>query len=636
MAVAEEYTIGNKPYKNRISYPNKYLELGSTYWPKNIKELIKLCRKFYYDSPILRNIVNKISEYPISDLIMKVSENSDKEQGVKEKYVQILDEQLRIKNFLLEVGINYTVNGNVIISVNQDFKRQFTCQACNSIVDGETFESFKVKKLKKKLVVHGNKCPKCSVSNAPLEIKDVPLKGPESINIIFWNPMELDVEYNEWNGKKRFLYSIPKSLKNRFLTANGKKDKQFILTLPSIYIDAMEQNLAIELDVYHFGTPELAQDKRGLNIPIVVSVLKDFWYYQTVRRAQEAILSEHVVPFRSIFPQMTGNFDPFTMMRMDKWKATVKDQVEKWKADPNHIMITPIPVGSQSVGGDAKYLLLTNELRLIEETIINGFGAPVELIKGGVSWSGSSVSLRVMENHFLSFRRDLELMINSFILPKVAKILKLPKATVRFSRLRMGDDQQFKQLMFQLVQSGFFSLETFLEELGFDSYGEKTRLEEEAGWFNGVKVLRGKGDAEIQSMQQIMLSRAGVKAQEAVMEETALVQMRQERAAAGGAGGGVATLIQDLAMQFLNLPDKKEAVEFMKQVKNNYGSDVVKQVVEYLETYASQEMNPEAAEEARKQIQEVDSKVDSPPSGKSRKPQETEDRVRASKKTTKA
>jgi len=370
-------SVATKQYSNRINYPHSFLDMGNTSMPEDPKTLIKLCRVFYYSSPLIRNIVDKLSEYPISDLIYSVDDNSENTDAVKETMQDVLDINLKIKRRLLEFGINYFVNGSVIISVNIDFTRNFKCSQCKEIFDPEHSEAYKIKTHKKKINIIGH-CPKCGVQHAILEPIDTYLKTAEALNLILWNPLELEVEYNQWNGKKSFLYSPTAEIKSKLRTASKVKNNKFLLTLPKIYFEAIEKDKSIELDAFHLGTPELAQDKTGLNIPVVASVLKDIWYYQTMRRAQESILSEHVVPFRSVFPQPTGALDPFTMMRMDKWKSFIKDQIQEWQKDHNHIMITPIPVGSQNIGGDAKYLMMTNELRLIEENIISGFGAPLE------------------------------------------------------------------------------------------------------------------------------------------------------------------------------------------------------------------------------------------------------------------
>lgn len=628
--MSDDYIAG-KQYRNRLSYPNKFLSLGDTHLPQDIKELIKLCRIFYYSNPLIRNIVDKMAEYPVSDLILSIGSDTNRADDVKQKTEDILNINLNIKRKLLEFGINYFVNGSVIVSMNLDFKRNFKCNSCNTIFDPEESADFKVKSLKKKILIVGH-CPRCNSTSAVLEVHDIYKKNADSLNIILWNPLELEVEYNQWNGKKTFMYTPPPSMKARLLTSTKKKDKKFLLTLPKIYFEAIEKEQSIELDAYHLGTPELAQDKTGFNIPVVVSVLKDVWYYQTLRRAQESILSEHVVPFRSVFPQPQGQLDPFTMMRMDKWKSFISEQIDLWKKDHNHMMISPIPVGSANIGGDAKFLMMTNELRLIEENIISGFGAPLELVKGGVSWSGTSVSLRILENHFLSFRKDLEIMLNTFILPKISKLLDMPAATVKFSRLRMSDDQQFKTLLLQLVQAGYLSLETLLEEIGFNAAEEKLRTEKEASWFNGIKEVRGLGEAELQGKQQQILGKYQVRTQESQMIEQALVQMRQTNA---GQGKGVNPDIQELAVNFMNISSNKDRKQFLQEVQDKYGQEVLTQLVEYLQEYSKQERDPESAEKAKDKVnKQPDNKVESPPTNKSRPTAKTEERVKANRRNT--
>jgi hypothetical protein len=621
--------VQSRMVRNRITYPNKFLDLGQTYFPVDVKELIRLCRIFYYQSPLIRNIVDKMSEYPISDIILTVNnEETDDAEGIKAKYNDILNKDLRIKKLLLETGINYMVNGSVILTFYQDFKRFFTCSSCKATFDGEKGTNYKVGQRNKKIRITG-KCPSCGVDSAELTISDVPIKSADAINIIMWNPLELEVEYNPWNGKKKFFHPIPAHIKQKLFSVNGNKNKSFLLELPAIYFSAIETNQNIELDAYHIGTPELAQDKRGLNVPIVVSVLKDVWYYNTMRKAQESILGEHIVPFRAVFPQPTGSVDPFTLMRMDRWTSVLTEQIKQQKRDPNHIMISPIPIGTTSIGGDAKFLMVTNELRLIEENITQGFGAPAELVKGGVSWSGSSISLRILENHFLSYRQDLELLLNSYIIPKISKLVGLPMVEARFSRLRMGDDQQFKQLMLQLVQGGFLSLQTFLDELGFNADKEKKAVITEAEWFNNLKEIQGVGMAQVQGLQTMISAKFGVKAQEEQMIEQALVQFKQQQAAQPA---GTAPNIRELADRFMNTSSDQERKALLKEITGQYGKDVANQLITYLQTLSEQEMPAEQQKPERTRA--ADKRVGSSPTGvKDRKPERTQDRVKGSKTT---
>ena len=114
--------------------------------------------------------------------------------------------------------------------------------------------------------------------------------------------------------------------------------------------------------------------------------MKDIFYLTTLKRGNEAIAKEHIIPKKAIFPSHNGGaIDPYSQMNLAKWKTEINDQVVKWRRDPNHIGVFPIPMGYQELGGNAKALLITQETRFLEENIINSVGLPVEFIKGGTT-----------------------------------------------------------------------------------------------------------------------------------------------------------------------------------------------------------------------------------------------------------
>jgi len=220
--------------------------------------------------------------------------------------------------------------------------------------------------------------------------------------------------------------------------------------------------------------------------------------------------------------------------------------------------------------------------------------------------------------------------MNTFILPKISKLLKLPKTTAKFTRLRMADDQQFKQLMFQLVEAGFLSLDTLLEETGFDPVEEKEKIKTESDWFNVVKEARGVAEALTQGKQSVVISKYQVKAQEAAMLEQALIQTRQDNAANGH---GISPQIAALAEQFLNIGSNEEKQGFLEQVMQEHGPEILTQLVKYLKNYSKQEIDPEKADEAKDKVdKKPKKKVNNSPAGKSKKPERSEERVKAGRK----
>lgn len=182
---------------------------------------------------------------------------------------------------------------------------------------------------------------------------------------------------------------------------------------------------------------------------------------------------EHITPFRILFPQAgSATSDPYSTMNLSQWKAEMKKEVQQWKWDQNHVSIMPIPVGQLSVGGDGRALMLSQELRMIEEEIISGLNVPIEFVKGGTGFGGTSLSMHILKNQFETYRAELLDMLQNFIIPQVATFMEWAPIKVRMKRFHMADDLQRASLSFQLNQAGKLSDKTLLEELDYDSEEE--------------------------------------------------------------------------------------------------------------------------------------------------------------------
>jgi len=197
----------------------------------------------------------------------------------------------------------------------------------------------------------------------------------------------------------------------------------------------------------------------------------------------------------------------------------MEQQIKKWRQDPNHIGVFPIPIGYQELGGNGRALLLTPEMKFIEESIINSMGVPLEFIKGGASWTGSSISLRIVENHFLTYREFLTEFLNHFVVHKLVHLLNYPKVDVRFSKFKMSDDAQAKQLAINLNASGKISDSKLLDEFGYNYEEEATAIKRTRLDMMNDAILQSEKDAEAQGKSQIILSKYQTRAQKAGEDE---------------------------------------------------------------------------------------------------------------------
>lgn len=503
----------NIPGHSGNRYANPFFDLSQQYMPPTIKELFRWCTFYFYNSPLIGSTITKISRYPITDLIIE-----DPYDSVRELWKKIYNEELKIKERLVEINLDYHTYGNAFVSMSFPFTRFLICPQCkkknplNQATWDFNTSSYKFRQ-------------KCSCGfYGDNEIKDVPYKDRKKISIVRWNPENMYLKYNEYTGKTIYMYSIPYKLKN----AIQRGDKDIVAELPEVVIQAMKERRMIRLNednFRHLKRPTLAEQDQGWGKPLIIHVLKDMYYFYTLRRAQEAIAQEHIVPFDIIYPMPNAQQDPYIHTDLANWKVKIEDLIKKHKTDPNFKGVIPIPVGFGRLGGDGKAMMLTPELNYLTQTIVGGMGIPQEFLFGGLNWTGSSVSLRTLENDFIQNRSQLLALVH-WMKDKIRIYCGLPNVkSIRFADFRMADDIQRNQQLIGLNAQGKVSNQTLLTELGYDYEQEQQKLIEEIYIENHLAELRQKGMAKVQGESQII----GYNYQEKIQE---LASKAQEKAQA--------------------------------------------------------------------------------------------------------
>jgi hypothetical protein len=348
-------------------------------------------------------------------------------------------------------------------------------------------------------------------------------------------------------------------------------DRTALMDTPLVFIQALKGGKVVELDeknLYHFKRPGLAEADMGWGKPVILAAMKKIYYLQVLQKGNEAIANEHIVPKKAISPANTTTLDPYTQMNLGKWKGEIETTVKRWKQDPNYIAVFPIPVAYQELGGNARALLLTPEMRFLEETIINSLGVPVEFIKGGASWTGSSISLRIVENMFLSYRAMLEDFINHFIIEKVVSNFKYEKVKMRFKDFKMADDAAAKQLMLQLSEMGKLSDASLLDSFGLNYNANKTQLEESANEDIDRAVKRSKKEAEAQGEAAVVLAKFNAIAQAEAQAELLRYRIQQFQEELidefGSVDANFFNLIEQLTLGLLYMAPEMQIVELDK------------------------------------------------------------------------
>lgn len=480
-------------------YPSPFFDIAQQYMPPTMKELFKWCYFYATTNSFVGPALNKIARYPVTDLIFETNDSL-----VKSQYDNIFTFNFKIKSFLMETNLDMCTYGNAFVTMHYPFTRFIVCKSCSH---KEMFKTATVKISPDLKVSHV--CKRCG-HNGESKIHDVTFRSKDKLRLVRLNPENMDIKYNDATADHIYLFSIPDKLK-RMLTSG---DKDIFETTPLVYIDAIKKRLKITLNknnLFHLKRPTVAGKDFGWGVPLLSYVLKDLYYFYTVRRGQESIVNEHITPLDVLSPAANGTMDPYQHSNLGTFRKVMQEQINRHRKDPSYKAVMPFPVNHSRVGGDGKTMMLQGELDFMSKSIIGGMGIPQEFVYGGLTWSGSSVSLRTLENEFMHHRSQL-LELCYWIKDRVRVYLSLPNVnSMRFLDFKMADDVQRLSQIIGLEAAGKVSTSTLLTELGYDFETEQAKRLSESNALQKVNEFMSMSAAITQGKNQEIQARQSVK-----------------------------------------------------------------------------------------------------------------------------
>jgi hypothetical protein len=180
----------------------------------------------------------------------------------------------------------------------------------------------------------------------------------------------------------------------------------------------------------------------------------------------------------------------------------------------------PLPIGNQTIGGDGKALMLTQEIQAWSEQIMVGMGVPREFLLGGMSYAGTNVSMRMLENAFIGYILRHKALV-TFVMKNVAAYMDWPEVNIRFKPFKMADDLQRKAYRFQLNGAGKMSDQTLLADDDLDQERENELMIKEADMRLAATKKQQVALAEVQGEAQLVMMKYQAKAQETMQAAAA-------------------------------------------------------------------------------------------------------------------
>lgn len=446
-------------------------------------EIIEMCHWIYNKVSDVKNIINRLAEYAITDIQI---DDTHTTLNVEEQETLIRTlESLNLKSKLVEIAKYYFATGNAFISVEIKFKKHFKCKTkgCNTTYPA-TVNNFN---FDKKTIKFLSTCPSCK-KYGPVEDFDIQKRRPEDIRLKIWDWHDIDFTYNPISDEYFYYHKLPRSFVEK-LIKGGTPDSALLLSTPSdvireIFTNRKSNNFSsykgkmvafLPNKIKHLKNPStMLSVMEGWGEPVTVGVIQDAFFMLLLRQAQSVLLTDYIVPIRIVSP------DPKMAEAIDIsiFASTFDKAYNDFTKDPMQIMKFPFPVQYQTLTGEAKSLFLSNELDYTRQSIRRGTGLPAELLDGGTeNYSAGSISLRMLENYFANFNNNVIIeLINNFIIPNICIILDIPPFRTNMAKLKVIDDVQQKQSFLELYDRNLIPDTEIWERYNIEKPSQKELL----------------------------------------------------------------------------------------------------------------------------------------------------------------
>jgi len=447
--------------------------------PRTKKSMFEWAEKLSSNG-ILDRIIDIYSRYPITKI--NVTGDNQEEDGF---WGDFLNGTLKMQEELIANGKDYYTYGNCFVTVVPPFTRYLVCPKCkahklHNISENENaldweFVDFKFR----------GTCKNCKHKGV-MKVKDEFLTGKESlkkVRIHRWSPRNITVKDMSLVGRKKIYYT----LEQKYVTAIKTGDRFLVSSIPLGFIEAVKSNAknpVVELDsdsTYHYKAESTTTpEDDGLAKPFFMSAWKDIYMTLVLRKAQECIVSEHILPMRFVYPMSDGNSSPLNHLAGDQWRRDVEMIIQKQKRDPNMIGVLSHALGYQQLGGNGRQLSISDIIEWQDRRVITMLGMPSELIYGGMQYSGMNIALRMLENFFSNYIKMQNIFLQ-FLVNALSNTLRVPApAQVSLADFKMADDIAKNNAYSMLGAQFRISPTTALSGLGIDLEAEARQAEKDA------------------------------------------------------------------------------------------------------------------------------------------------------------
>jgi hypothetical protein len=508
-------------------FPDPFMDVASLSMPDKWKNTMYWCEYIFNSFGTYRTAMERIISYFLTEIEIGGDKVSDEEQ---EKWEDFLQNTLNIITVLQSALRDRMCYGNAYVSLIVPFKRFLKCPNSSTMVSLSEVYKQPVYKFEWSNMEFVATDPKTGW-RGPWKIIDKPDDEEKKLSLKCWSPHEIELLHDPYTNDVAYLWRIPEDYKRQVREGNlfhlERCSEQVLKAIKK------DQCFRFNPDViFHMKEPTLGGIRnRGWGIPRILTNWRQIYYVQVLRRYNEAIALDYVIPFRLITPAERAAgpssagisiSDPLMNINGGDFRQQVQGMIRRRRRDPASWQVLPFPVQYQMLGGDAQQLAPRELIDQGLEVLLNDAGTPVELYKGSLQMQTAPVALRLFESTWHHLVHDANMFLK-WSVRQVSQVMSWEVVDATLKRVTIADDLDKQMAALQLMMGQQLSGHSGLGALGFSWDKEQKRLADEA-----------RKQQEIQSRMQEEMDQAGFA------QQVAKGQAAQGggQPAAGGQGGG--------------------------------------------------------------------------------------------------
>jgi len=450
-------------------FPDPWCDYASLEMPRTLRNVLQWCEHIWLNNGTFRTACERTVRYFLTQI--EIKDVSDQEA---KKWREYLNESVNVIDLLANLGDDFMCYGNVFSSLYVPFDRFLICKKC-----GLERPIQKVDYTFGKNYQFTGTCPKCKHKGI-FERRDRRAAEDETLRIIRWDPHSIIIQYNPLSHDVEYRWRIPESFKREIRDGNPF----YLRTTHWEFIEAVRDDKLFRFNdkmFHHFKEETLSGIRvMGWGIPRLVSNFKQAYYIQVLKRYNEALALDYIVPFRVLTPSAGSSreADPILHQNLGAYNSKVMNMVAEHRKDPATWHFLPFPINYSSLGGEGATMVPSEMINNALDEMLNAQGVPIDFYKGTMTLQAAPTALRLFQQTWPQLISGFNGWLTWFV-QQTARIKNWEPPRVQLQPVTLADDLEKKNILMQLAAGNQISKQTAYAPLGIDVAEETRRIFDE-------------------------------------------------------------------------------------------------------------------------------------------------------------